>query len=63
MAFIYDYLRHLDVSKLTAGEVSQCLLYLHHISKRNAEVEGESGAIMAKLNTRLAELRKEKNAR
>lgn len=61
MAFMYDYILQLDVSKLRAGEVSQCLLYLYHISRHDAETERGSADIKEKLNERLTELRKEKN--
>ncbi|RDV12978.1 hypothetical protein DXT99_22185 [Pontibacter diazotrophicus] len=60
MAFIYDYIRQLDVCNLRAGEVSQCLLYIDHMSKSDPEIERSNGDIIEKLQDRLTILRKEK---
>lgn len=58
MAFMYDYILRLDVGRLSAGEVSQCLLYLYHLSKHDPEIEASSAGIKAELQARLTELRK-----
>ena len=53
---MFEYILQLDVSKLRASEVSQCLLYLDHMQKHNPEVLKNSGDIRQKLNERLTEL-------
>lgn len=63
MAFMYDYILQLDVSKLSASEVSQCLLYLFHLPGHDAEIERGGVDIKEKLQGRLTELRREKNKR
>lgn len=60
MAFIYEYIRQLDVSKLSAGELAECLLYLHHIAKHNLEIEQKSMEVRQQLQARLLELREAK---
>jgi len=62
MAFLYDYILALDVSRLPAAEVSQCLLYLRHLSRQDAEMERGSAGIRGRLQDRLAELRREKDS-
>lgn len=57
MAFIEDYVLQLDVTKLMSSEVSQCLLYLFHLSGYDAEIERGSVDINEKLQGRLKELR------
>lgn len=57
MAFILDYIKGLDVNKLTTNEIGQALLYLHHVCKGKADLEGECECIRGKLKERLAELK------
>ncbi|MCC9138973.1 hypothetical protein ACFSKU_04070 [Pontibacter silvestris] len=54
---LYDYIRQVDVRKLGAGEVSQCLLYLDYFSKKQPEMATETAYTRENLNKRVQELR------
>ncbi|PVY43145.1 hypothetical protein C8E01_102322 [Pontibacter virosus] len=58
MDYLYDYISQLDVRTLSAGEVSQCLFYLHQLSKQKPEIR--SSPVMNKPNERLNEQRKQR---
>jgi tRNA A22 N-methylase len=58
MAFIFEYIQKLNISRMKASEVSQCLLYLTYMSKRNPEIAKNSEEIRNKLTDRLEQLRK-----
>jgi hypothetical protein len=60
MAFIIDHITSLDVSKLNAGEVRQCLLYLDYASKRYPEMETKIAHTRENLNKRVQKLRQAK---
>lgn len=60
VAFIHDYIRQVEVSRLTANEAGQCLLYIHYVCKNNPEMERENASIKERLKERLLELRNHK---
>lgn len=62
MAFLLEYIEQVDVSTLRAGEISQCLLYLNHLSNHDARIAQSCVPVREKLNERLEELRKIKKA-
>jgi hypothetical protein len=54
---MFDYIKGLDVHRLTANEAGQCLLYLHHVCRGKAELERECEQIRERLKGRLAGLK------
>ncbi|RDV11451.1 hypothetical protein DXT99_24640 [Pontibacter diazotrophicus] len=56
MAYMLEYIRKLDVGKLSANEAGQCLLYLHYLCRDNPDLQREFQPTKEKLKERLAEL-------
>ena len=56
MAFMFDYIRQIDVQQLGVEEVLQCLLYLDYLQSGNNDFKSKSRTIRKKMNDRLREL-------
>ncbi|RNI27379.1 hypothetical protein EFA69_14665 [Rufibacter immobilis] len=56
MAFLLEYFREIDISRLTHQEAKQCLYYLNLIQLSNQAYEAEGAPIREKVIERLKEL-------
>ncbi|MFD3002112.1 hypothetical protein ACFS7Z_17205 [Pontibacter toksunensis] len=59
MSFLYEHIKNVEVKQLSAFEVTQCLFYLHALTKDNPDLHRESQPLREELKDRLRELRNE----
>ncbi|MHC2991746.1 hypothetical protein OB13_09175 [Pontibacter sp. HJ8] len=57
MAFMFDYIRQINIHGLEENEVIQCLLYLDYLQSDNPDIRRKSRSIRKKLDDRLLELK------
>ncbi|WP_147294304.1 hypothetical protein [Pontibacter diazotrophicus] len=58
---MYEHIKKVEVKRLSAFEVAQCLFYLHALTKEDHDLHCESQPLREELKDRLRELRNEKD--